>query len=249
MADEQPRIYTEFANWFHLMTAPAEYVEEADFYWRTLAHASARPPLTLLELGAGGGNNAFHYKRHLAQVTLTDLSPGMLELSQRVNPDCDHIQGDMRTLRLDRLFDAVFVHDAVCYLTSEDDLRQAIETAFVHCRPGGVALFAPDHTRENFVSGTDCGGNDGEGRSLRYLEWTWDPDPCDSTYLADYAFLFHEAGQDLRSEHDRHVCGLFSRAEWFKLLADTGFEARLVPFEHSECPPGSLEVFLALRPA
>lgn len=41
----------------------------------------------------------------------------------------------MRTVRLGRTFDAVFVHDAVDYMTSEDDLRHVIETAFVHCRP------------------------------------------------------------------------------------------------------------------
>ena len=33
-------------------------------------------------------------------------------------------------------------HDAVAYMKTEDDLRQAIETAYVHCQPGGAALFA-----------------------------------------------------------------------------------------------------------
>jgi hypothetical protein len=37
---------------------------------------------------------------------------------------------DMRTLRLDRFFDAVLVHDCVCYLTAEADLRLAMETSF-----------------------------------------------------------------------------------------------------------------------
>ena len=36
-------------------------------------------------------------------------------------------------------FDAVFVHDAVVYMTTEADLALAIKTAFVHCRPGGIA--------------------------------------------------------------------------------------------------------------
>jgi hypothetical protein len=71
-------------------------------------------------------------------------------------------------------FDAVFVHDAVCYMTTHSDLRKAMETAFVHCRPGGVALFAPDHLRENFRADTDHGGSDDGRRGLRYLEWTWD---------------------------------------------------------------------------
>jgi hypothetical protein len=152
----------------------------------------------------------------------------------------------MRTLRLGRLYDAVFVHDAVCYLTTLDDLRQAMQTASIHCRPGGVALFAPDHIRELFEPATEHGGNDGEGRALRYLEWTFDPDPSDSTYLVDFACLLHEDGQPTRVAYDRHVCGLFGRDDWLRLLSDVGFEkARALPLEHSEVPPGSLEAFLA----
>jgi hypothetical protein len=53
----------------------------------------------------------------------------MLELSRGLNPECEHVVGDMRPLHLGRQFDAVFVHDAVMYMTTEDDLRQAMETA------------------------------------------------------------------------------------------------------------------------
>lgn len=56
----------------------------------------------------------------------------------------------MCTVRLGRTFDAVLVHDAVMYLTTEDDLRQAIATTYVHVRPGGVAVFAPDYVSETF---------------------------------------------------------------------------------------------------
>jgi hypothetical protein len=37
---------------------------------------------TLVELGAGGANNALHYKHHVETVMLTDLSPRTLALSQ-----------------------------------------------------------------------------------------------------------------------------------------------------------------------
>ena len=191
MADELPRLYTEFAAWFHLLTAPADYVEEAEFYRRALIEAADVPPRALLELGSGGGNLASHYKQHF-QSTLVDLSPQMLALSQRLNPECEHLPGDMRTVRLGRVFDAVLVHDAVVYLTTEDDLRQALATAFIHCRPGGVAVFAPDHVRETFVPRTDHGGHDGDRRALRYLQWIWDPDPTDTTYVVDYAYLLRE---------------------------------------------------------
>src|SRR5438132_7733494 len=196
-------MYTELASWFHLITAPEEYVEEADFYFQTILEASAAAPETVLELGSGGGNNAFHYKRYVTPV-LTDLSAEMLRLSQKINPEIEHIHGDMRSLRLGRQFDAVFAHDAVCYLTTLDDLRDAMVTSFVHCRPGGVVLFAPDHVRETFAEGADHGGNDGPGRGVRWLEWTFDPDPSDSTYVTEYAYLLHQQGEPSRTVYDRH---------------------------------------------
>jgi hypothetical protein len=181
------------------------------------------------------------------QMTLVDVSPGMLAVSRDLNPECEHVQGDMRTVRLGREFDRVFIHDAIVYMTNVSDLRKAIETAFVHCRPGGAALFAPDHLKETFRASTDCGGTDGVDRGLRYLEWTWDPDPHDNTYTVNYAYMLRDDHGAIHLEHDRHIEGLFARNEWLQLLAEIGFNARSVVFDHSELEPGSYEVFVAVK--
>jgi hypothetical protein len=170
----------------------------------------------------------------------------MLELSRSLNPECEHVVGDMRTMRLRREFDAVFAHDALAYLTTEEDLRAALETAAIHCRPGGAALFVPDTVRERFEEATRHGGHDGAERALRYVEWTWDPDPDDSTYVSDFAYLLREKDGNVRAVHDRHVCGVFDRSAWLRLLADVGLEA-----ETRETPqqtPWGQEMFLARRP-
>jgi hypothetical protein len=153
----------------------------------------------------------------------------------------------MRTLRLGREFEAVFVHDAVVYLTTEDDLLACLRTAYVHCAAGGVALFAPDAIRELFRSDTDCGGHDGDdGRALRYLEWTHEAQGA--TYVVDYAYILRAPDQPPRVVHDRHECGLFGREVWLRLLSEAGFDhAEELPFEHSEEPSGSLVVFVARR--
>jgi SAM-dependent methyltransferase len=240
----QPKMFRELASWFHLLTAPHEYAEEAERYRRLLVDGAQRPVREVLELGSGGGNNASHLKGHFA-MTLTDLSEDMLAVSRELNPECEHLQGDMRTLRLDRNFDGVFAHDAVSYMTTRGDLRAAVETAFVHLRPGGVALFVPDHFRETFRSATEYGGHDGDGRAARYLEWDWDPDPSGEIFVADFAYLLRE-GDRLRVEQDHHVCGLFSRDVWLQTFEDVGFRARAVA-TGEEGPVGQ-EAFVAVRP-
>lgn len=241
-----PRLYSEFASWFHLLTAPEDYAEEAEFYRKTLVSACKFPPKTILELGSGGGNNASHLKTHF-KLTLVDVSPQMLAISEELNPECEHIHGDMRTVRLERIFDAVFVHDAISYMADESDLALVMQTAYRHCRSGGAALFVPDHVRENFYTSTEVGGHDGPDRGMRYLDWTWDPDPHDSTYISDMAYMFKDEEGRINIEHDRHVMGLFPRAKWMELLNQTGFIAEMLPFVHSEIEPGTMEMFIGIK--
>jgi SAM-dependent methyltransferase len=241
------RIYAELAPWFHLLTHPSDYEDEADFIARVVDATVDRPATTLLELGSGGGNNASHLKRRF-RCTLTDLSEDMLALSRTINPECEHLQGDMRTLRLDRTFDVVLVHDAIAYLTTEDDLRATLETIALHLRPGGAAVVNPDTTRELFVPKTRHGGHDGDdGRALRYLEWVYDPDPADTTYVVEFVVVLREAGKEVRVEHDRHICGVFPEALWRGLIADAGLE--LVDPQVEDPYAGEHTVFAARKPA
>ncbi|MCA0458845.1 MAG: class I SAM-dependent methyltransferase [Chloroflexi bacterium] len=235
------KMYAELAKWWPLLSPADEYVEEATFFLQSLHDAGVKEGSTLLELGSGGGSNAYHFKQ-VYTLTLTDLSPEMLAVSQSINPKCEHIAADMRTLRLGREFDVVFAHDALDYMLTEADVRQALEIAYLHLKPGGVALFVPDHMRETFEPDSDHGGRDGEdGRGLRYLEWTFDPDENDTTYTTHYVFMLRE-GDTMHVEHDQHTCGLFPRAFWLQTLAAVGFQTT-----HLEDNFGR-DLFLCLRP-
>ena len=247
MQRELPKLYSELASWWPLLSSPADYAEEAGIYHKMLVEACDCPPQTLLELGSGGGNNASHMKAWF-HMTLVDRAPGMLAVSRAQNPGCEHVEGDMRSLRLERLFDCVFVHDAVAYITNEADLRRVANTAFVHCRPGGAALLAPDFVKENLVALTEPGGPDGPDRSLRYLAWTTDPDPTDNIYITDFAYLLRAADGSMRIEHDRHVEGLFARDDWQSILRHAGFEPRAMPVNYSDVADEGLEVFVAHKP-
>ncbi|HEU4473649.1 MAG TPA: hypothetical protein VFR72_02365, partial [Gemmatimonadales bacterium] len=121
--------------------------------------------------------------------------------------------------------------------------RATLRTAAIHCRPGGTVVVLPDHIRETFEPGSDHGGHDApDGRGLRYLEWSWDPDPADDTYTVDYALLLRSADGRVSLTHDRHLEGLFGRAQWLGWLADAGISAR------AEKDPWR-EIFIGTTPA
>jgi SAM-dependent methyltransferase len=241
----RPLLYDELTPWYRLLDPPADHADEAACYRRALEAAASGQVETLLELGAGAGHNAFHLKARF-RCTLTDVSEPMQALSRELNPTCEHVLGDMRDLSLGRTFDAVLIHDAVMYMTSEAELTAAAATAFAHTRPGGAALFAPDYVRETFHEGAQLhAGDDTAGRSLRCLEWTWDPNPTDDTFTTEYAFLLRE-GTAMRAVHDRHVEGLFGRATWRRILEGAGYQVTTTPRPLDD--EGSDEVFVCRRP-
>jgi SAM-dependent methyltransferase len=245
-SEHVPRLYRDLADWYPLLTPVGDYVEEAAFYRGLFETHCQRPPRSLLDLGSGGGHNAAHLKSTLT-CTLVDLSTAMLALSGRINPECEHAHGDMRSIRLGRVFDCVLVHDAVSYMSSRADLASAIATAFEHTAAGGTAIFQPDFVLETFEPGTETGGSDAGGRALRYLEWRWAPGPEDSAYVTDMAYLLRDKGGAVQVIHDRHVMGLFPRAVWLELIADAGFKALAIPFAHHSNCAGGHDVFLGLR--
>lgn len=166
-------------------------------------------------------------------------------MSRAQNPECEHVPGDMRTLRLGRAFDVVLAHDAIVYMTTEEDLLAAATTAFLHTRAGGAAIFAPDFLRETFGEQTLLIEGDDGARALRGIEWCWDPDPHDSTYAVEYVFLLRE-GDRVTAAHDRHVEGLFSEADWHRLLGRAGFAAETI---ERPVGPGEVDrIFLCRRP-
>ena len=244
-----PLIYGELVRFYHLLDPLEDHEDEALSYGDLLRTAVPKAR-TLLELGSGAGHGAHFVKSRFESVTLTDLSEPMLERSRALNPDCEHILGDMRTLELGRVFDCVLCHDAVAYMTTQADLQAVFRTAWEHLRPGGAALFVPDCLKETFVdSHEDHAGDDGP-LGLRAISWSYDPDPSDSTHVYDFAFLLREGGE-VRAVHDRHVCGLFTEDTWVRGAQQVGFSVEVVS---RPLPPGyedsgyTEKMFLLHRP-
>lgn len=241
MSAEQPKLYTELAGWWQLVSPTEDYANEAAFFKELFRAEDAK---TVLELGSGGGNVAWFLKGDFT-LTLTDISVAMLAESKKQNPELEHVEGDMRELRLGRTFDGVLIHDAIMYMTSEEDLRAALHTAYEHCKPGGVVVIVPDWVAETFRPHTTHEGEDAGERGVRSLEWIWDADPNDTKVNYELILALKE-GDELRTVVDRHVVGVFSRATWVRLLEDVGFEAKVVEDLSTEAERS--EVFLGHKP-
>lgn len=230
------RIYSDLADWWPMISPVREYKQEAAYLSALISEeaSSARPApvrATLLDLGSGGGHVAVHLK-DMFTVTLVDISDQMLAVSRRLNPECEHHIGDMRTVRLGRQFDAVLVHDAIDYIIGTHDLRQVIQTAAAHCRPGGIALFVPDYIKDTFseITGGGGGGADAAGRTASFVERTWDPDPADDWVQADYEFTLYTPGAGPPEVvRESHRLSAFGRDTWLRLLAEAGLTHEIDP--------------------
>lgn len=216
------RLYDDLAYLWPLLSPPENYADEAR-YWRDALREKLGPGRHhILELGVGGGHNLSHLTRDF-QATAVDLSDGMLAHSKRLNPGVEHLIGDMRTVRLGCIFKAVIIHDAISYMLTKEDLRATFATAAAHLEPGGIFITAPDWFRETFQSPwVSHSTTVGEGMELTYIEYTYDPDPDDTTVETVMFYMIREQGR-LRIEEDLHITGLFPLQTWVDLMSEAGF--------------------------
>lgn len=239
--------YETLANLWPIISPVEEYEEESAELLRVLRER-APEARTLLELGCGGGHVAYYLKRAF-ECCLSDLSEPMLENSRRLNPECEHVLGDMRTLDLGRGFDLVLVYDAIDYMTSEAELRAAFGTAWRHLNSGGIACFVPDDVADTYEGGTAVSGSDGaDGVSVRLFEWNEPAEEGRTAVTTHYSFLVRDPDGNVKAFYERHVTGVFSRSTWERLLEEQGFAVEVVVEHTNEDRDGRL-FFLARKPA
>jgi len=221
------KLYHDLAWLWPLWGAPEEYADYCKHVMQLMRQYAARPVRSLLNIGCGGGKNVCNLKAHCA-VTGLDLSPRMLELAHRLNPECEFVQGDMRSFSLGRTFDAILVDDAVSYMASKTDLQACVQAAWQHLNPGGVMVVTPDDTTETFVQNHTVATPAAArmkpaGLDVVFIENNYDPDPADEQYEATMIYLIRQDGK-LRVEVDHHTLGLFPLHTWRAVLTGAGFE-------------------------
>lgn len=136
-----------YAHEYDALYGTKDYAGECDAIEKLFREYTAAPPRTLLDLGCGTGTHALEFARRGYAVTGADRSAAMLEIARKkasgAAPRPEFVDGDLRTLRLGRSFDAAVMLFAVLgYQTTDDDFSAALKTVAAHLKPG--ALFVCD---------------------------------------------------------------------------------------------------------
>ncbi len=241
------RLYADLSWTWPIVSPPEDYAEEAEEFWRFLNAGASGDVREVLHLGCGGGHVDSQLKRHV-RITGVDLSPSMLRLARRLNPEVTYRRGDMRSVRLGRTFDGAILSDASAYMRTRGDLAHAFATAFRHLRPGGAFVTYAEHVRETFEPNWTQAIRGRRGNvEVVFVENRYDPDPRDTTFEATFLYLIRRRGR-LTVETDRHVLGLFPTATWRQTLREAGFEVRYAGPD-KETPKDPMPWFVGRRPA
>lgn len=140
----------ENADLYDLLYSDKDYEAECDMLERIFRRYGTGPVQNLLDLGCGTGGHALPLAHRGYRVTGVDRSQAMLSRAQHkagsvpwhtAQAPPTFLRGDMRSLDLNRQFDAVLMmFAALGYQLTNDDVLAALRTVRRHLRPGGLLV-------------------------------------------------------------------------------------------------------------
>lgn len=216
--------YNELAWTEELLSDTESNEKEVSGYVELIREAEATPVQSLLHLGCGAGGHDHIFKIHF-KVTGVDLSTGMLDIARSAHSEIDYHEGDMCTLRLNKQFDAVAIPDSIDYLTTVMELQQAIHTAAIHLKTGGVLLVA-GKTKETFQNNNFAYSGEKGDIHVMILENNYIHPYKPDTYEISLLYLIREQGV-LTSYFENTTAGLFPHSTWEATFRDAGFSLQV----------------------
>lgn len=131
--DEMAEIYDAMYQSF------IDYNKEYTFYNNLL---QKNHPKSILEIGSGTGNLAQRFIENHQNYKGLDLSKSMIAISQKRNPDCTFIHGDMRDFNLEEKIDAIIITSrSTSYLISNNDINDTFSSLYNNLNPDGIIIF------------------------------------------------------------------------------------------------------------
>jgi len=219
-------MYADMAQYYDRIYAFKDYADEVGKIVAIVENEGCTKGRRLLDVACGTGLHLEHF-RSMFDIEGIDLCPELLDVAQRRLPDVPFHVGDMRSFALEDRYDIVTcLFSSIGYMTTVEDLRQAIAQMVLHLVPGGLLLvepwFEPEAWQPNTVHGI-------------YID-----DPALKIARINTSFvdgrvsifdLHHLIGTTEGTRHviEHHEMGLFTVDEMTAAFAATGVDVRYDP--------------------
>ncbi|MBO0935624.1 class I SAM-dependent methyltransferase [Fibrella sp. HMF5335] len=184
------KLYSDLAYLYDaLYQTFIDYDAEFSLYKRLLQKQKAK---SVLEIGCGSGHLAGRFVAAGYDYTGVDISQQMLELAQKRCPEVHFEQADMRTLRLERVYDAILITArSLSYILTNADVLSTFRQLKNHLASTGTlhfdfidaASFLPDLNPDTVVEHRALYGGQVYLRQSRYTPnlttsfgWDWHSD-------------------------------------------------------------------------
>jgi SAM-dependent methyltransferase len=196
---------------------------------------------TLLDVACGTGNHVQGLSSAYAVEGL-DLSAAMLERAKAKHPSTRFHQGNMAGFDLGRKFDVVCcLFRSIAYVSTPDNLRNAIASMARHMNEGGLLLVEPFFRPDTYWSGRVT-MNQVDRPDLK-IAWMYVSERRGDIGIMNTHYL---VGRPAGVEHftEVHEMGLFSRDDYASAFQSAGLE-----LEYDEVGPSRVGFYLGrLRP-
>jgi SAM-dependent methyltransferase len=134
------KLYRELARIYHGMYQQLfNYAADFHYYDDILQQFQC---MNVLELGCGTGVLAKYFIDSMYSYLGVDLYEEMLQIARETAPQGHFVQGDMRTFRVHRTFDAIIINGKTfSHLLSNSDLLSCLDSISRVLKPKGLLIF------------------------------------------------------------------------------------------------------------
>lgn len=140
--------FSNYAQYYDLLNQGKDYKAEVK-YIISLFRKYGSNPKRIMDMGCGTGKHSILFAENGYQVLGVDQSPEMIKIANnrlKKNPNIDTLLdfavSDVTAYRTEETFDSVIsLFHVMSYQTTNDDLNNALQTAYNHLFKGGLFIF------------------------------------------------------------------------------------------------------------
>lgn len=217
-------VFDRYGKYYDLFYRDKDYESEAKYVARVL-RATRPNARTLLEFGIGTGRHAELLKSDGFDVFGVDRSESMVTAARARGLDC--MEGDIQTIRLQRLFDGVIaLFHVISYQLTDQEIAAAFTNANRHVYPRGIFLFDVWHGPAVLDQGLSARVKHAEDEKVRVTR-TAEPDIDIDSRIATVRYnvrIESKIDNRIQAFQEEHRMRYFFPVEIDEFAKQSGFE-------------------------